>query len=149
MASVINPEINFLQVDIHVKPEDRDYFDAFPPIFKKTVVKREHLPEKMRAFAEETGRMPRGHDYLISSMMGEKIMLATPLLRYYLELGLVVTNIYQAVEYTPIKVFEDMTKTITKWRVAADSDPSKKIIADTHKTTGNSLYGELQAPKEN
>ena len=38
---------------------------------------------------------------LIGSYYGEKILLATPLLQWYLEYGLVVTKIYQVVQYWP------------------------------------------------
>jgi hypothetical protein len=37
---------------------------------------------------------------VIESMFGEKIMIITPLLKWYLLKGLVVTRIYQVVEYS-------------------------------------------------
>ena len=38
---------------------------------------------------------------LIGSMKGEKILLATPLLKWYLEHGLEVTKVHQVIEFTP------------------------------------------------
>ena len=38
---------------------------------------------------------------LLGSYFGKKIRLSTPLLKLYLEHGLVITNIYTAIEYIP------------------------------------------------
>ena len=45
--------------------------------------------------------MSRPRRSLIGSMACEKILLATPLLKWYLEHGLEVTRVYQVIEYAP------------------------------------------------
>ena len=60
---------------------------------------------------------------LVGAMKAEKILLATPLLQYYLQLGLKVTEIFQVVEYTGIQVFEDF----------------KNKIADARRQQGNTM----------
>ena len=80
-------------------------------------------------------------------MKGEKILLATPLLKWYLEHGLEVTKVHQVIEFTPepcLKLFGDA---VSDARRAGDADPSKAIIADTMKlvsclNTGKTRDGE-------
>ena len=54
----------------------------------------------MKAYAEEHNIMAQPPRSLIGSMKGEKILLATPLLKWYLEHGLEVTKVHQVVEFT-------------------------------------------------
>ena len=52
------------------------------------------------------------------SMTGDKILLATPLLKCYLEHGLKVTKVYQVVEFTPepyFKPFGDAVSDKERW----------------------------------
>ena len=53
----------------------------------------------MKAYAEEKGIMNQKRTCLIGSMYGEKIMVISPLLKWYVEHGLKVTQIHQVVEY--------------------------------------------------
>ena len=78
---------------------------------------------------------------LIGSMHAEKILLATPLLRWYLEHGLEITRVYQIVEFKPKACFKNFADEVSDARRTGDSDPSKSILADTFKLIGNSAYG--------
>ena len=80
-------------------------------------------------------------------MKGEKILLTTPLLRWYIEHGLVVDKIYQIVEYIPKTCFKPFGEMITDARRAGDADPNKQLIADTMKLIGNSGYGKTVTNK--
>jgi len=77
---------------------------------------------------------------LIGSNHGTKILLATPLLKWYLEHGLVVTKVYQVIEYTPEACFKPFGDAVSNARRAGDVDPSKSIIAETMKLVSNSVY---------
>ena len=70
---------------------------------------------------------------LIGSYFGGKILLATPLIKWYLAHGLEVTRIYQVVEYTPVPCFKPFGEAVSDARRAGDVDPNKAIIADTMK----------------
>ena len=70
---------------------------------------------------------------LVGSYFGEKILLASPLIKWYLEHGLEVTHIYQVVEYTPVPCFQPFGEAVSDARRAGDVDPNKAIIADTMK----------------
>ena len=70
---------------------------------------------------------------LIGSLKGDKILLASPLLKWYLEHGLEVTKVYQVVEFTSEPCFKPFGDAVSNTRRAGDADPSKAIIADTMK----------------
>ena len=92
--------------------------------------------------------MSRPKRSLIGSMKGEKILLATPLLKWYLERGLEVTRVYQVIEYTSKPCFKTFGDGVSNACRAGDADPSKAIIADTMKQVGNSSYGKTITNKE-
>ena len=55
----------------------------------------------MKTYAEEHNIMAQPRRSLIGIMKGEKILLATPLLKWYLEHGLELTNVHQVIEFIP------------------------------------------------
>ena len=119
------------------------------PIFKNKNISRDDIGDFMRTYAaEENHVMKQPRRNLIGSMFGEKILLATPLLKWYLEHGLEVTRVYQVLEYTPSPCFKPFGDAVSDARRAGDADPSKVIIADTSKLTGNSGYGKTIINKE-
>ena len=75
----------------------------------------------MKAYAEEKGIMSQTHKSLVGSMYGEKIMIITPLLKWYLIKGLVVTRIYQVVEYSPAKCFQTFGEAVSDARRKKES----------------------------
>ena len=79
---------------------------------------------------------------LVGSFHGDKILLATPLLRWYLEHGLEVTRVYQVVEYTPNPCFRRFGDAVSTARREGDVHPHKAIVTDTMKLLGNSGYGK-------
>ena len=87
----------------------------------------------MQTFAEEENIMSQPRRSLVGSYFGEKILLASPLIKWYLEHGLEVTHIYQVVEYTPVPCFQPFGEAVSDARRAGDVDPNKAIIADTMK----------------
>ena len=118
-----------ITVPDHLKPK----FSEMCPIFKNTQISKEDIGEYMQTFAEEQHIMPQPRRSLIGSYFGEKILLATPLIKWYLEHGLEVTRIYQVVEYTPVPCFQPFGEAVSDARRAGDVDPNKAIIADTMK----------------
>lgn len=122
-----------VECDIRVPESLKEKFAEMCPIFKNTEISREDIGEYMKQFADENDIMPRPRRSLIGSLKGEKILLATPLLKWYLEHGLVVSKIYQVIEYTPKACFEPFGEAVSNARRDGDRDPSKAIIADTMK----------------
>ena len=64
------------------------------------------IGEHMRVYCRAIGRKTGIKRSLISSMHAEDILLSTPLLKKYLEMGLVVTNIETVIEYNGKRVFK-------------------------------------------
>ena len=88
----------------------------------------------MKAYAEGHNIMAQRRRSLIGNMKGEKILLATLLLKWYLEHGLEVTKVHQVVEFTPaVPCFKPFGHAASDARRAGDADSRKAIIADTMK----------------
>ena len=143
LAAVIDGTLfGMIECDIHVPPELRPYFSEMQPIFKNANVSRDDIGPYMRQYAEENDIMSTPRRMLVGSFHGIKLLLATPLLRWYLAHGLVVDRVYQIVEYSPKPCFRDFGESVSTARRNGDSDPDKAIIADTMKLLGNSAYGK-------
>lgn len=130
-----------IEVDIFVPDDLKSFFSEMPPVFKNVVVKRQDIGAYMESFLVESGTDYKDRRYLIGSMFGEKILLITPLLQWYLEHGLIVTRIYQVIEFNPVRAFQSFADRVSEDRRNGDRDPSLKAIADTSKLIGNSFYG--------
>ena len=131
-----------VECDVRVPSELRAHFAEMQPIFKNATVTRDDIGPFMRQYAEEHDIMSTPRRMLVGSYYGEKILLATPLLRWYLAHGLVVDRVYQIVEYSPKPCFRPFGDSVSAARRAGDTDPDKSIIADTMKLLGNSAYGK-------
>ena len=75
---------------------------------------------------------------LVGGMKAKKILLATHLLRWYINHGLEITDIHSVVEYKPQKCFQKFTDYVTKTRRAADQGCATEIGSETAKLQGNS-----------
>ena len=122
-----------VEVDIRVPEHLKEKFSEMCPIFKNTNISREDIGDFMKAYAEEHNIMAQPRRSWIESMKGEKILLATPLLKWYLEHGLEVTKVQQVVEFTPVPCFKPFGDAVSDARRAGDADSRKAIIADTMK----------------
>ena len=143
IAAVIDGTLfGMVECDVRVPDNLREYFAEMQPIFKNTTVTRDDIGSFMQQYAEEHDIMSTPRRMLVGSYRGEKILLATPLLRWYLAHGLVVDRVYQIVEYEPKPCFQNFGDSVSAARRAGDTDPDKAIIADTMKLLGNSAYGK-------
>ncbi len=84
---------------------------------------------------------------LIGSMFGEKILLYSPLLKWYLEHGLIITKFHNAISYVACVCFQELGEAIADAK-RADADKSMEIIIETMKLIGDSLYGRCVMNKE-
>ncbi len=76
-------------------------------------------------------------------------MLYTPLLKCYLQQGLVITKFYCAIKYTPKKSFQQFADEVSHARPAGDIDKAYELIAETMKLFGKSAYEKTVTNKEN
>ncbi|XP_063966739.1 uncharacterized protein LOC135156886 [Lytechinus pictus] len=138
----------FVQCDIHVPDHLREYFSEMCPIFKNVDISREDIGDVMGSYAKKHDIMKTPRRGLIGSMFGKNILLYTPLLRWYLNHGLVVTGIHQFIEYKPVACFKHFGESVSNARRKGDVDPTTSVIADTMKLIGNSSYGKTITNKE-
>ncbi|KAI8515563.1 hypothetical protein Bbelb_063760 [Branchiostoma belcheri] len=110
-----------------------DTFFTLPDNEENVDISIGDIGDHMKQYAETHGVMSRPRRSLIGSMFGQKILLATPLLKWYLEKGLVVEHIYQVLEYIPKKCFEPFVEAVSNARREGDRDDRKKVIAETMK----------------
>ena len=95
----------------------------------------------MKTYAEEEGIMSRPRKMLISSFTLQNGTLITPLLLFYLQLGLVCTKIHRCVEYTPKKCFNSFVQSAVGAIRQRDENPNSSVVAETMKLLANSSYG--------
>ena len=122
-----------MEVDIRVPEHLKEKFSELCPIFKNTEISHGDIGDFVQTYAEEHDIMAQPRRSLIGSIKGEKILLATPLLKWYLEHGLEVTKVHQVIEFTPEPCLKPFGDAVSNARRARDADPKKAIIADTMK----------------
>ena len=143
IAAVIDGTLfGMVECDLHVPEHLQDHFAEMQPIFKNATVTRDDIGPFMRQYAVDHDIMSTPRRMLVGSYRGDKILLTTPLLQWYLAHGLVVDRVYQIVEYSPKPCFQNFGDSVSAARRAGDADPDKAIIADTMKLLGNSAYGK-------
>ena len=143
IAAVVDGTLfGMVECDVRVPEHLQDHFAEMQPIFKNTTVTRDDIGPFMRQYTEEHDIMSTPRRMLVGSYRGEKILLTTPLLQWYLAHGLVVDHEYQVVEYERKPCFRNFGESVSSSRRAGDVDPDKAIIADTMKLLGNSAYGK-------
>ena len=124
------------------------YFEEMSPLFCNAKVTFDLIGEHMQNFAREAGLSQKPRRLLVGGMKAEKILLASPLLKWYLDHGMEVSRVYQCVEFVPARCFEQFTREVTECRRMGDRDPDCEVLASTMKLIGNSAYGSLLMDKE-
>ena len=130
----------YVQCDNEVPEYLRDYFSNFPPIFKNIVVSRDDFGNLMKQYAEKENIMVQPRRMLISSFILTNGTIITPLLLFYLKLGLVCKKIHRCVQYTPRKCFDNFVQSAVDARRQRDENPNSSVVAETMKLLANSSY---------
>ena len=94
----------FLFVDIETPEHLKEKLADFPPIIKNTDISRADIGLYMEKIAEKFGYLKKPKRYLISSYFGEKILINSEMAKFYLDLGLKITRIYEFVQFYPRNV---------------------------------------------
>ena len=141
-----NKLFGFFEVDIEVpeQSEARQRFSEFSPLFVISEVPEDQIPQHMQDYKINTGRKKiKNNKKLLGVMKAEKILLYSPLLKWYLNHGLKVTKIHRYISYTPGTPFAWFPEEVSSARRAADNDKNKRQLGDTAKLKGNSFYGKM------
>ena len=102
----------------------------------------------MQNHVEEHDLSKEPRKLLVGGMAAKQILLATPLLKWYLDHGLVVSKMHRVIELTPMRCFRDFAYRVCQARRGGDKYVNKAVIAESMKLIGNSAYGSLLMRKE-
>lgn len=119
------------------------YFSEFCPLFRTCNVDMADIGEHMQTFMSDNNMHTRPRTTLIAGMKAEKILLATPLVKFYIEHGLIVSNIYTVIEFEPRQCFQKFVECTANDRRDADKGLIPTIQGDTSKLIANSSYGSM------
>ena len=131
----------YVQCDLEVPDGLKYKFSNFPPIFKNFNVSRADIGDYMRDYTIDNDLLKQPQRMLISSFKLENGTVITPLLNFYLSLGLKCTKIYRFVQYTPKKCFNNFVQSVVDARRIGAENPESSVVAETMKLLGNSSYG--------
>ena len=121
-----------------------EYFKEMSPLFCTTDVPFDVIGSHMQEHVKRFGLSQKPRRLLVGGMKAKQILLASPLLKWYLDHGLNVTKIYQVIEFKPHQFVKDVSDA----RRQGDADPSKAILADTRKLEGNAAFGSTIMSQE-
>jgi hypothetical protein len=120
-----------------------EYFEEFSPIFTNSEVYFEDYGQHMQTHCIENELSQKPRRLLLGGMKAERIVLITPLIRWYLRHGLRITKIYEAVEYTPLQCFKGFVEQVTEARRKGDNNKEFSNFGDVFKLLGNAAYGSI------
>ena len=133
----------YVQCDLKVPEHLKSYFANFPPIFKNTNVSWNDIGDLKKEYAEKEGIMSKPRRLLISSFHLINWTIITPLLLFYLNMGLECTKNHQFVQYTPKKCFNSFVQSDVNartWR-QGDENPNSSVVAGKTKLLAKTSYG--------
>ena len=89
IQNVLNDKLfGFFEVDIEVPEQKRKRFSEFCPLFVISEVPEEQIPQHMKDYKINTGRKKiKNNKKLLGVMKAEKILIYSPLLKWYLNLN--------------------------------------------------------------
>ena len=138
-----------IQVDVHTPDHLKEKFSEMTPIFKNSLVGLGDVGDHMKRYLEASGKLKQPQRQLIGSFFGNGILLGTPLLKWYLDHGLLVSKVHLVVQYTPEETFKPFVHEVTAARRKGDENVDCKILSDLYKLLGNSSYGKTICNKQN
>lgn len=97
-----------------------EYFGEMLPIFCNVDLSREHLSEYMRTHVEEIGELKRRHHCLVGTIAAKKNLLMLELLSWYMLHGVIVTHVYQVLEFAVWSRFSPFADSVTEARRRGD-----------------------------
>ena len=138
-----------VRCDVQVPPELEDRFSEMSPLFGHAKLGEEHMSAHMRSFVVSSGMSVSAHKSLVGANRAEGMLLHSELLRWYLEKGLIASNVTRTFRYKKKAIFEQFVVQATESRRQGDSDPSLALHANMAKLSVNSVYGKTITNKEN
>lgn len=95
----------------------------------------------MKHYLEKVAHKQVERVKLIEAPNADKMLLYTPLIKWYLAQGLCLEAIYSSIQYQQNKIFEWFVDQVTEARRTGVK--KKSSLADANKLIDNSAYGKL------
>ncbi|POM64998.1 Hypothetical protein PHPALM_19387, partial [Phytophthora palmivora] len=135
----------FLECDIRTPEHLKDYFSEMTPIFKNVLIDcndksivGSHIYDYNQSRGASRAKPARK---LIGSYFGEKILIYTPLLKWYLAHGMEITRTYSFIKASSHNPFKPFMEAVSNARREGDADKDKAMTAEMVKLVGNSAFG--------
>ena len=134
-----NDEIfGFVVADVTTPPE---ILAKILPLNFPPVIQRGEIDETMTS--EYMQKRCRSRQYkfpqktLIQTYNGKQLLIYTPTVQFYMQIGLKISNISKFIQYLPVKPLEKFVKTITNGRINAVKNKNESL-GTAYKIIGNS-----------
>ena len=108
----------------------------FPPVIKHEIITEDHVTGYMKRRVIEDDR---NLDFktVVQVYNGEQLFLMTDIIKFYMEIGLEISNVTQFIQYIPSKILKPFVEEVVGMRIDAtrEGDDTKQTTA---KIFGNS-----------
>ena len=119
-----------------------EYFKDFSPIFATCEVKREFIGPYMEKCLRAQNVEEQSKRLLVGGIAAKNLLISTSLAKWYLDNGLLISEISTVIEFGKQPFLEKFCSTVTEARREAGRNPDRGLIASVHKLIGNSAYVE-------
>ena len=130
----------FLFVDIYTPEHLKEKYSDFPMIIKNVMVSRNDQSPYMKEVAEKNDYLKKPRKTLISSYFGINHFVSSNMPKFYLKMGLVVTRIYEFIEFYLEACFKELAEEFVETRRKRDRNPDLQVVALTKKLIGMSKF---------
>ena len=133
-----NELFGFIIADISTPDEvyEKIKWINFPPLICRDSIDESMLSPYMLSRCKKRGtKLPQ--KTLIQVYNSKQLLLYTPLVRFYIKLGLRISNISKFIQYKPSHVFSKFVDKITDGRIRANKEGNKSLEL-AYKIIGNS-----------
>ncbi|EGZ20638.1 hypothetical protein PHYSODRAFT_259644 [Phytophthora sojae] len=134
----------FLECDIRTPEHLKDYFSEMTPIFKNVEINcndENIIGKHMFDYKSRASTRAKPARKLIGSYFGEKILIYTPLLKWYLAHGMEITKTYSFIKASSHRAFKPFMDDVSNDRREGDVHKIKTMIVDLSKLIGNAAFG--------
>ena len=126
-------------VTIDVPKHLEEKFETFCPLFYHAEISRDDVGDFMKDYLVHHNKLTKPRHTLVSGMHGKGLNLTTPLVKFYMEQGLEISEATRFIQWLPKEIFKPFQSLVTEKRKAAEVDGKLKIIAENMKLIGVSF----------
>lgn len=133
-----NQFFGFLIADVTTPPDVLEEILPlnFPPVIHRAEIDESMLSPYMKERCEVRGtKLPQ--TTLVQTYHGKQLMMYTPTVQFYLDLGLKISNVTKFIQFLPTKPLNTFVDKITQGRINAVKDGNESL-GTAYKIIGNS-----------